>query len=115
MNNILHLKTFIMVSILTEVSAVSASVPQDGGREAGWRESPSDHLSYVEDSSDDTKLTEDEVSAHIDLKPPEVDSLHVLLWWKEGASKDLLQPDNSQTFFLFRWICDPRKPDRKSM
>ncbi|KAM3594205.1 uncharacterized protein V6R79_004120 [Siganus canaliculatus] len=42
-----------------------------------------DHLSEVEDSSDDSELNEDEVSAYIQLKPPKVDSFNVLLWWKE--------------------------------
>ncbi|KAL2088169.1 hypothetical protein ACEWY4_016997 [Coilia grayii] len=43
----------------------------------------SDHLSDVEDSSDDAELNEDEVSAYIQLKSPKGDSFDVLLWWKE--------------------------------
>uniref|UniRef100_A0A3B3QQ95 HAT C-terminal dimerisation domain-containing protein n=1 Tax=Paramormyrops kingsleyae TaxID=1676925 RepID=A0A3B3QQ95_9TELE len=47
------------------------------------RQAPSDLLSDVEDSSDDTELTEGEVSAYIELKPPKGDSFDVLLWWKQ--------------------------------
>ena len=47
------------------------------------RLAPSDHLSDVEDSSDDTESDEDEVSGYIQLKPPKGDSFDVLLWWKE--------------------------------
>lgn len=41
-----------------------------------------DHLTDVEDSSDDM-LNEDEVSAYIEFRPPKADSFDVLLWWKE--------------------------------
>ncbi|ROI15721.1 Zinc finger BED domain-containing protein DAYSLEEPER [Anabarilius grahami] len=44
-----------------------------------------DCLSDVEDSSDDTVLPEDEVSANIEFKPPKGDPFDVLLWWKENA------------------------------
>ncbi|KAK7149299.1 hypothetical protein R3I94_008813 [Phoxinus phoxinus] len=47
--------------------------------------STSDCLSDVEDSSDDTVLPEDEVSAYIEFKPPKGDPFDVLLWWKEHA------------------------------
>ncbi|KAG7477304.1 hypothetical protein MATL_G00092990 [Megalops atlanticus] len=44
-----------------------------------------DHLSDVEDSSDDTALPEDGVTAYIEFKTPKGDPFDVSLWWKEHA------------------------------